>query len=156
MVACFNRAERDETRRWFVPVKIGSVGSEIWLLMVVFLFPGWFWTVQNRINETQTEMSDAVMKAQEERSKFYHVVETTANEFVNKGKEWRGQLETARSSLQQASTASLEKSNPHCPLISQASSLYLTNIDVFLCVCVCVCVLQAADASRKHPRCALR
>ena len=57
-------------------------------------------------------MSDAVMKAQEERSKFYHVVETTANEFVNKGKEWRGQLEATRSSLQQASTASLEKSNP--------------------------------------------
>jgi len=66
---------------------------------------------KNRINETQTEMSDAVMKAQEERSKFYHVVETTANEFVNKGKEWRGQLEATRSSLQQASTASLEKSS---------------------------------------------
>lgn len=49
-------------------------------------------------------------KAQEERSKFYHVVETTANEFVNKGKEWRGQLEAARSALQQAATESLEKS----------------------------------------------
>ena len=66
--------------------------------------------MQNRLNETNTEVSDAVQKAQEERSDFYHVVETTANEFVNKGKEWRGQLEAARTSLQQASTASLEKS----------------------------------------------
>merc|ERR1712071_570499 len=61
---------------------------------------------KNRLNETNTEVSDAVQKAQEERSDFYHVVETTANEFVNKGKEWRGQLEAARTSLQQASTAS--------------------------------------------------
>ena len=49
-------------------------------------------------------------KAQQERSHFYHVVETTANEFVNKAKDWRSQLETARSSMMQTATVSLEKS----------------------------------------------
>lgn len=51
----------------------------------------------------------AVQKAQEERSNFYHVVETTANDFVAKGKDLRSQLETARATLLQTATASLEK-----------------------------------------------
>merc|ERR1712071_97261 len=78
---------------------------------------------KNRLNETNTEVSDAVQKAQEERSDFYHVVETTANEFVNKGKEWRGQLEAARTSLQQASTASLEKSTGRIQEASKTCSV---------------------------------
>lgn len=54
-------------------------------------------------------MSTAVQKAQEERSHFFHVVETTANDFVAKGKDLRGQLETARSTMLQTAIASLEK-----------------------------------------------
>ena len=65
--------------------------------------------VQSRINISSADLSDAVQKAQEERGKFYHVVETTANEFVGKGKDWRGHLETARASLLQTAVVSLEK-----------------------------------------------
>ena len=64
---------------------------------------------KSRMNDTNSEVSSAVQKAQEERSNFYHVVETTATDFVNKGKEIRSQLQTARSTLLQTATVSLEK-----------------------------------------------
>ena len=61
------------------------------------------------MNDTSSGVADAVLKTQEERSNFYHVVETTANEFVTKGKELRGQLQSARSQMLQKATDSLEK-----------------------------------------------
>ena len=64
---------------------------------------------KTRMNDTSSDVSDAVQKAQEERSNFYHVVETTANDFVTKGKEMRGQLQSARSQMLQKATESLEK-----------------------------------------------
>lgn len=64
---------------------------------------------KSRMNDTNAEVSTSVQKAQEERGKFYHVVEGTANDFVAKGKELRTQLESARATLLQTVTASLEK-----------------------------------------------
>lgn len=66
---------------------------------------------KTRLNETTSEASTSIEKAQEERSQFYHVVETTANDFVAKGKELHGQLEAARSTLLQTVTVSLEKTS---------------------------------------------
>lgn len=63
-----------------------------------------------------------MQKVQQERSNFYHVVETTANDFVMKGKDWLGNLETARSSLLQAATVSLEKSTGRLQEASKTSS----------------------------------
>ena len=53
-----------------------------------------------------------MQKVQQERSNFYHVVETTANDFVMKGKDWLGNLETARSSLLQAATVTAALEEP--------------------------------------------